>query len=262
MSAPASNFTYNNQGLSITFVDRSSGNPTAWSWNFGDSTELSTVRNPSHTYSVPGVYFVSLSVSNEDGSSEKGFNIVVSEVATLSQSIWDMVQQFLVGTSIEFDGQRFTTLKEYWQLYLAPNMDPEIVNPDIFDESKWPGLANMLIAKLIVFELAWGSTGGSLISTGTLVSGGSGALKRMETGPSNAEWFDPSETVKSMFGGTGSNAYSIFLDGICLLARNLNLRLPFCDNPNEPVLFRIANMGGGCGCIPPVASKGGWPWRN
>ncbi|AKB49259.1 Chitin binding protein (plasmid) [Methanosarcina barkeri str. Wiesmoor] len=66
---PVANFTASVTSgaapLSVQFND-SSENATAWSWDFGDG-QTSTVQNPSHTYSIPGTYTVSLNVSNADG---------------------------------------------------------------------------------------------------------------------------------------------------------------------------------------------------
>ncbi len=49
--------------LDVTFTDASSGNPTSWEWDFGDATS-DTVANPTHTYTVAGVYDVTLIVNN------------------------------------------------------------------------------------------------------------------------------------------------------------------------------------------------------
>jgi PKD repeat protein len=52
--------------LAVDFVDRSTDEPTAWSWTFGDGG-TSTERNPHNTYTTPGIYTVVLRVSNADG---------------------------------------------------------------------------------------------------------------------------------------------------------------------------------------------------
>ena len=52
--------------LAVSFVDLST-NAASWSWDFGDSG-TSTEANPTHTYSAPGNYSVTLSVSNTTGS--------------------------------------------------------------------------------------------------------------------------------------------------------------------------------------------------
>lgn len=54
-------------GDTVQFTDTSTGTPTSWLWNFGDST-TSTSQNPTKTYSTPGTYTVSLQATNAGGS--------------------------------------------------------------------------------------------------------------------------------------------------------------------------------------------------
>jgi hypothetical protein len=49
--------------LPVQFFDLSIGNATSWSWQFGDGS-YSTVQNPSHTYTIPGRYTVTLRAFN------------------------------------------------------------------------------------------------------------------------------------------------------------------------------------------------------
>ena len=53
--------------LTVKFTDKSTNNPTSWSWNFGDKT-TSTTMNPAHKYTKAGKYTVSLTVKNAAGS--------------------------------------------------------------------------------------------------------------------------------------------------------------------------------------------------
>jgi PKD repeat protein len=53
--------------LTVQFTDLSEGSPTSWSWDFGDGGS-SSEENPSYTYSAPGSYTVTLTVSNSAGS--------------------------------------------------------------------------------------------------------------------------------------------------------------------------------------------------
>jgi PKD repeat protein len=48
--------------LTVVFTDTSSGEITAWLWDFGDDI-TGTQQNPTHTYTTVGVYTVSLTVS-------------------------------------------------------------------------------------------------------------------------------------------------------------------------------------------------------
>jgi PKD repeat protein len=54
--------------LTVQFTDLSTGSPGSWLWSFGDGTTANG-RNPSHQYSSPGVYTVSLTVRNDFGTS-------------------------------------------------------------------------------------------------------------------------------------------------------------------------------------------------
>jgi PKD repeat protein len=73
-TAPVANFsatpTSGTAPLTVNFTDTSSGSITGRSWNFGDGS-TSTATNPSHTYSVPGSYTVSLTVTGSGGSNTK-----------------------------------------------------------------------------------------------------------------------------------------------------------------------------------------------
>lgn len=53
--------------LVVQFSDLSTGSPTAWSWNLGNST-TSVLQNPSTTYTAPGTYTVTLTVTNAGGT--------------------------------------------------------------------------------------------------------------------------------------------------------------------------------------------------
>ncbi len=56
-------------GESVLFQDLSTGAPTSWLWTFtGASPSSSTLQNPTVFYSTPGVYDVSLTVTNGNGS--------------------------------------------------------------------------------------------------------------------------------------------------------------------------------------------------
>jgi len=52
--------------LDVQFTDLSSGDPTGWSWDFGDGGN-STAQNPSHIFTAAGVYTVSLTATNAQG---------------------------------------------------------------------------------------------------------------------------------------------------------------------------------------------------
>ena len=53
--------------LTVKFTDESTGDPKSWSWDFGDGG-TSAERNPTHTYTLPGTYTVTLTVSTATDS--------------------------------------------------------------------------------------------------------------------------------------------------------------------------------------------------
>ncbi|WP_292423612.1 PKD domain-containing protein [Methanoregula sp.] len=84
--APKADFVANptsgNVPMNIAFTDKSTGIATTWNWNFGDGTG-STEQNPSHTYWTAGVYTVTLTVSNDYGSSYSTKNQYITIVGNL-----------------------------------------------------------------------------------------------------------------------------------------------------------------------------------
>jgi len=77
--------------LTVNFSDysqissSSGANIAAWFWNFGDGT-TSTERNPQHTYSSPGVYTVTLTITTTTGAQDTEIKtglIAVSQTAAL-----------------------------------------------------------------------------------------------------------------------------------------------------------------------------------
>lgn len=64
------NYTSGDFPLAVDFIDSSSPDPTSWFWNFGDGNVSMDQYPPTHTYTEPGVYTVTLTVNNASGSSD------------------------------------------------------------------------------------------------------------------------------------------------------------------------------------------------
>jgi len=81
--------------LTVNFTDLSNNTPTSWAWDFGDGN-TSNLQNPSHTYSVSGVYTVTLTVSNFNGPDAETLTnyITVGETPVIVMS---MTEESLVG---------------------------------------------------------------------------------------------------------------------------------------------------------------------
>lgn len=76
-----------NEGETVSFIDMSEGNPTAWEWTFaGGEPATSTEQNPTVKYNTAGIYNVTLKVSDGTTSNETtrtGF-VVVQGVAPIA----------------------------------------------------------------------------------------------------------------------------------------------------------------------------------
>lgn len=236
MAIPVAKFVFKANDLSVQFTDRSSNIPTSWSWNFGDGTALGTTQNPSHTYALPGVYDVSLTATNADGGHLYTIEILVDTDEPINLSIEQLVR-FELPAGITFDENNFAALKYKWQLHLQPLTTPKILDSDVMDETKWPTLVNVLIAKLIVYDMVVKAAQSSLIlgsqSSSSSSEGGStarGPVKSIETGPTKVEFLPASEAIKQLFGnGTFEGSpFGIFMQSICALASRLRIKLAMC----------------------------------
>lgn len=82
-------------GESISFTDQSSNNPTSWSWTFeGGTPSSSGIQNPTVFYNSPGIFDVSLMVTNNSGTDEAIFTdyITVIEESTGDLLITEIMQ--------------------------------------------------------------------------------------------------------------------------------------------------------------------------
>jgi 3-phytase len=75
-----------NAPLTVNFTDQSTGNPTSWSWSFGDG-KASTLQNPSHQYTTPGTYKVKLSVTNACGNDSESKSDYVTVINCVPSNI-------------------------------------------------------------------------------------------------------------------------------------------------------------------------------
>lgn len=85
--------------MTIHFIDQTIGNPTSWSWNFGDNG-TSTLQNPTHTYAQNGTYTVVLTVYCSNIASSYSSTVVISGGTTSCQAIFtsnpDSSNQYLI----------------------------------------------------------------------------------------------------------------------------------------------------------------------
>jgi len=79
----SANVTSGNAPLKVLFTDTGTGGaPTSWYWDFGDGVYSKHAMNATHTFTKPGVYNITLTVTNAAGSNNK----TMPEYITISKS--------------------------------------------------------------------------------------------------------------------------------------------------------------------------------
>ncbi len=97
-------------GELIQFQDSSSGNPSAWNWNFGDGS-TSNLQNPTHTYNNAGTYTVTLQVSNGDYTRTVSKTITVLTPITVGFSY--SPANPVVGQDVQFSNASTGSITSY-----------------------------------------------------------------------------------------------------------------------------------------------------
>lgn len=85
--SPQANFSYTPTGgvapTVIQFSDSSTaGVPTSWQWSFGDGA-TSTAQNPSHNYTTPGTFNITLIATNASGNTSVTKSLVITTSAVV-----------------------------------------------------------------------------------------------------------------------------------------------------------------------------------
>lgn len=86
-------------GNSVAFYDYSSGNPTAWFWDFGDGTS-STQQYPYHSYAQPGTYTVCLTITTPVGTCSTCNSLVITNVPSGPCNVSLNIYQDSLNTSV------------------------------------------------------------------------------------------------------------------------------------------------------------------
>ena len=85
---PKASFTASNTvclGSALSFTNTSTNHPTSYSWDFGDGTAAVTSTNPSHTYASAGTYNVTLTATNQWGSTTtSAYTVTVNPIEDAS----------------------------------------------------------------------------------------------------------------------------------------------------------------------------------
>lgn len=276
-------FVYVAKGLEVSFkvVSKVPANATI-GWDFGVDGGTSSEKNPTYTYDSPGYYTATLTVTvpategeePEVYIAEQTLLVSDADIKThLSDSIYNLIDLY-VPANLVSDGmtlQQKTTFIQKWQLYLGPLVNHEIAVEDYTDELQYEGLENQLVMELAVWDFLNGLITNLLTGTGQYIDSmtyqsqsqseeteseeGSGdeeaktgRVKRIQTGPTEVEYFDElSDSLSTLY-----KAYSqalqpggimdILRQNLCNLASRLEIFLPFCNNSYKPVKVpRVVN---------------------
>lgn len=138
--------------------------------------------------------------------------------------------------------ESFIETKSYeWRLFLQNALTEKILDADIANEAAWPTLANFLIAKLVVYSfimnLIRNSPATSLSSSSEAVTAN---VKKIETGPSNTEFYDTGANIADMMkpNAQGKSAFDALKSELCNIAGKLRVSIPdICGYlPESPVI--------------------------
>lgn len=138
-SEPVPQFTQNLTSgpvpLIVQFSDESSGLPTGWQWDFGDS-EQSYEQNPLHIFTQPGVYDVSLMVSNIFGSA----SVTKSELVTVMDATYFVCTLPSEGIQIQNTDQLILNTTLAGNCIFDPDEGASII---LFEEGEESGIAQI-----------------------------------------------------------------------------------------------------------------------
>jgi PKD repeat protein len=116
IGAPVANFnripSIGGAPLTVSFTDTSTGNPTGWFWDFDDG-HTSTEHNPSHEFTSVGTYNVTLTASNDGGSTEKS-----RIVRVISLPVASFTGTPVLGTvplTVQFNDTSTVIRPTFWQ---------------------------------------------------------------------------------------------------------------------------------------------------
>ena len=260
-------FNYATVGLKVTFENLSTRVPSDYTyhWDFGDNTQ-STLNNPTHEFDKPGFYKVILVVkdpaSNTVGSSEQRVPVTDKAKTHLSGSIYQLIDTYIAenifGVVTTSTNRQFI---EKWQLYLQPLVNHCIPLQEYNNEMYYEALENQLIMELAAYDfmsvqvanMVKAQAQSILENNTTSSSGGSeppdgyqGDVKKIQTGPTQVEYFNPNEDESDLASniikalGPGG-LLDMMKENLCMLAGRLDIYLPICERPTRVVVPKAVN---------------------
>lgn len=240
-------------------------------WVFGDGKTESHVGvvTASHLYENPGDYVVKVTITNNYGGENLSKTNVIGvsdQVNTqLPGSIYELIDTYIpediFGKVSLKEKQKFI---EKWQLYIQPLVNHEIPIEEFNNELYYEALENQLIMELAAYDymvvqisLMVGATAESVKDSNSTSSSesesessessrGSGEVKRIQTGPTEVEFFNDTDSgsktssnvIKAMQPG---GVIDILKQNLCMLAERLSIYLPICRTVKKVVVPKVVN---------------------
>lgn len=235
--------------LVVNFTDTSTTDEgckiESWSWNFGDPLDpvpdpnlnVSIEQNPTHTFSKAGKFKVTLTVTDDAGETATTFRyILVSTDIILPVSIEDLVKLKL-PSGFPYQPEQISTSIAIWQLYIQPLINsPYVQFADVYNELAYPPIINALIGYLVAYEIMLDYTQNSaMTAAGSGIDGAAGVVKRIETGPSNAEFRDTSDYLKYLTAPGG--IMEQIKKQVCMLASRSRIAIAYCPPIPKPIFI-------------------------
>lgn len=230
VSVVSSLFTIESQNwqLLVGGVEKASSSDSLWDLDFASAANGGLVT---------GSYTISLTTTAPSGESDTttlliGYNKEDANIGVFV-GIYDQVQAILDG-ALDLGSQEFLTFRNQWQSILGPSfgVDPQHCH----NEEYYQPLQNTLIAYLIARDTIQSGANKLLSSIG----GGDGAIKRVETGPVNSEWFDPGSIYSAIFKPGG--LWGDLVVGICGLAASVGVHIRGCGEV-VPIAPKVSYTG-------------------
>jgi PKD repeat protein len=110
---PVAGFSTAFDGLKVIFTNTSQ-DATSYAWDFGDGGS-STDANPEHTYAASGIYVVSLTATNANGTSNSTQNVTVSSGAMTADQLVGGAWRVRNAANSVFVGPALGSA-EWWQV--------------------------------------------------------------------------------------------------------------------------------------------------
>lgn len=205
---------------------------TAWSWDFGDA-QTSTTQNPSNTYATPGKYKVTLTVTDSNAGTLQSVRYLMVDIKPILPVTLEELVKLKLPSNFPYQPAQLTAIISTWQFYTQPLINlPGVADSDVLNELAYPPIINALIAFLAAYQIML-DYAASLTLTGS-ASGllGEGAIKRIETGPSNAEWMPGYLYLKNLM-----PFMEELRKQICIMSFRVMIEIPYCPHIRKPVFI-------------------------